>query len=138
MKIDQFEYAWRWFSQHAAQRYSMFNFFMLFAGILANAFVLLMNNEFHIQAGILAVVSAIACGMFVLLDRRNRQLVHLSERILAQLEIEAAPGQEGEGPLSLDSKSEPPFFYKHWFLIEGIQVIAMLGFTTAAIWAFTA
>ena len=116
----------------------MFNFFMLFAGILANAFVLLMINDFQTQAGILALVYAIVCCMFVLLDRRNRQLVHLGERILARLESEATRGQGGEGPLSLDSKCEPPFIFKHWFPIEGIQAIALAGFLTAAIWAFTA
>jgi hypothetical protein len=138
MDVDRFEYAWRWFSLHANQRYSMFNFFMLFAGILANALVLLMINRFHTQAGTLAVVAALMCGMFVFLDKRNRQLVHLGEQILTQLESEVAHGQGGEGPLSLDSRSRSPVFLKHWFLIEGVEVIAMAGFLSAAIWAFTA
>ena len=115
----------------------MFNFFMLLAGILANAIVLLMNKGFQAQAGTLAIVAALVSGMFVLLDLRNSKLVHLGEQILTELENEAADGKGGKGPLSLDSTNEQPFFFKHWFLIEGLQVIAVLGFSAAAIWAFT-
>ena len=40
----KFEYAWRYFALHARQRVTMFNFFLLGSGVIANAYGLLLRN----------------------------------------------------------------------------------------------
>ena len=134
--VDRFEYAWRWFSLHAAQRYSMFNFFMVFAGILANAFVLLIDNDHHAEAGILALLGMAASVFFLLLEARNRQLVKIGEQLLSQIELEEDPERRWRGPITLDAANEPALFLKHRVLIGGIQFFAIIGFGAGAIWAF--
>ena len=82
----RFELGWRWFALRAKQRVSMFNFFILVAGILANAYVLLIRENLAVQAAFLALVAAAVSLAFVLLDKRNKQLVDLGEDLLRTLE----------------------------------------------------
>jgi hypothetical protein len=143
----RFEYAWRWFAFHARQRVSMFNFFLIGVGILANAYVLLMIQNIRGVAGSLAIIATLMCAVFVLLDRRNHQLVHLGEEILRQLEKNAlfqsriTPTTQQEyaelGPLEREQRLGPtPFYLKHWFLMEGFQTMVGIAFAAAAIYAF--
>ena len=77
LKLD---YAWRWFALHAKQRVTMFNYFLVASGILANAYGLLLREELWGVAigvaGIGSIVGLVSLG----LDVRNRQLVKLGER----------------------------------------------------------
>jgi hypothetical protein len=140
----RFEYAWRWFSFHAKQRISMFNFFLIGIGILANAYVFLVMGDINEAAGTLAIIGALASAVFVLLDRRNHQLVHIGERLLKELEnndlfIDTTQASTQGGSLQREQVlGEPPFFLKHWFLIEGFQVMACVCFIIAAAYAFLA
>ena len=78
-------YAWEWFKYHAGQRISMFNYFLVAVGILASAFMASWKLEPWMAQGIgiLGMVWSIA---FLLLDVRNRQLVHMGEDVLEHLE----------------------------------------------------
>ena len=42
--------AWRWFSLHTKQRVTMFSFFLVASGILANAYGLLLREELWVPA----------------------------------------------------------------------------------------
>jgi hypothetical protein len=139
----RFEYAWRWFEFHAKQRVSMFNFFLVGIGILANAYVLLILQNLKYVAGTLAIIGALISLIFVFLDRRNRQLVKIGERLLNELEGNGLFSNMNEntqnnlGPFHQEiTKGEPPFYLKHWFLIEGLQTITCLSFIFGAIFAF--
>ncbi len=141
-----FEYAWRWFALHANQRISMFHFFLIGTGILANAYVLLIRESFEGMAGGLAIVGALVSIVFALLDRRNRQLVHMGEEVLKDLESRVlfpiAQPVAGQSPaprgiLQREAvNGEPSFYLKHWFLIEGLQAVGFIGFVIAAVFAF--
>ena len=142
MDERRFELAWRWFALHANQRMSAFHFFLLLSGILANAYVLLVREKLDIRAACLAFLATVVSFAFVMADRRNRQLLHLGEDLLLQIEKELfgtqqqvnSPGR-GSGLLLRESREgQPPFYFKHWFLIEGVEVIGALSFLGAGIW----
>ncbi len=84
----RFEYAWCHFEYHAKQRITMFHFFLIITGILANAYVLLLGKNFvEIAKGIAFIGAFISLGFFAL-DWRNTQLVKMGEEILEKLEEE--------------------------------------------------
>ncbi len=136
----RFEYAWRWFEFHSRQRVSMFNFFIIGIGILGNAYVLVLNGRSANVAGVLAIIGTLMSLAFVALDRRNRQLVHMGEEMLRELErncLFPVPNPGQLGPLQTEKTTEePPFFLKHWFLIEGFEGVACIAFVAGVVYAF--
>ena len=84
----RFEYAWKYFNFHATQRTTMFSFFLVFSGISINACVLLLNSEKYILLGLSSLMGIVMSIMFIFLERRNEELVHISEDILRTIEKE--------------------------------------------------
>ena len=141
LKLD---YAWNWFNLHASQRVTMFNYFLVASGILANAYGLLLREELWavaaVAAGIGCIVSLISLG----LDRRNRQLVKLGEEVLRDIErMYLFPDphfDDGDssrlGILHREAQhGEPPLFFKHRFLIRFLEALVAVGFFAAALYA---
>lgn len=106
------DYAWKWFDLHAKQRMTLFNYFLIIAGIFANVVFLaykeesaaisaaaLMNatnpaqlvtsipairmHTFRQAVGLLGAVASIA---FIVFDIRTRSLTTRSELVLEHLE----------------------------------------------------
>ncbi len=84
----RFDYAWKYFDFHAKQRTTMFNFFILFSGVLANAYVLLFNNNYYFLSIFVAFLGVSIAIIFIFIDRRNEELVHIAEDVLLCLERE--------------------------------------------------
>jgi cobalamin biosynthesis protein CobD/CbiB len=82
----RFDYGWNFFDLHAKQRTTMFNFFILFSGVLANAYVLLIRNDYIFLSTFVSVLGVIISLLFIFLDRRNEELVHVAEDVLLSLE----------------------------------------------------
>jgi len=82
----QFDYGWKYFDFHAKQRTTMFNFFILFAGMLANAYVLLLNKDFFLLSLLTAIFGMFISFTFIFIDRRNEELVHIAEDVLLYIE----------------------------------------------------
>ena len=124
----------------------MFNFFLISTGILANAYVLSVRENFHEMAAGVAIVGALVSLVFAALDQRNRQLVHLGEEVLKDLErnnlfkvtqLDAGQRSSQRGLLlGEDVDGEPGFYLKHWFLIEALQAVAFAGFVSGVAFAF--
>ena len=142
LKLD---YAWRWFALHTKQRMTMFNYFLVAAGILANAYGLLLREELWEAA---TVAASIGCMVGVVswgLDTRNRQLVKLGEEVLTSIEGEYLfPGESPSKPADTPSSGilaredkgrEPSLLFKHRFLIGSLEVIVAVGFLAAAVYA---
>ena len=142
LKLD---YAWRWFALHTKQRVTMFNYFLVASGILANAYGLLLREELW-EAAI--VVASIGCMVGVVswgLDLRNRQLVKLGEEVLTAIEenhlfpVESPSGPADSprsGILGREAKGkEPSLLFKHRFLIGSLEVVVAGGFLAAALYA---
>jgi hypothetical protein len=82
----QLDYAWKWFSYHAAQRVSMFNYFLIVTGILANAYISALKEGFPWIASAIGVMGCFISFAFFKLDYRNRCLVKMGEDVLEVLE----------------------------------------------------
>jgi hypothetical protein len=82
----QFDYAWKWFDLHAKQRTTLFNYYLIIVGILANALVTSYKEHYDtiIQAlGTLGVITSLA---FLVFDVRNRGMAAQAESVLEKLE----------------------------------------------------
>ena len=86
----QFDYAWKWFCFHADQRVKMFNFMLIVFGIFAAGVVNALDKNLPtiVMAG-LCIFAIVLALIFILLDRRNRDLVWLGEDVLMDLERKA-------------------------------------------------
>jgi len=84
----RFEYAWRYFDFHAKQRTTMFNFFILFSGLLINACFLLIQQGHYFLLLSSSILGIVVTLIFVFLERRNEELVHLAEDILRAVETD--------------------------------------------------
>ena len=141
----KFEYAWRWFSLHARQRVTMFNYFLVASGVLANAYGLLLSEKLFFQACAAATIGFIACLVSIGLDIRNHQLVKFGEDVLVLIERNCL---FREGPQSPDGNSPrygilyrescfgmPYRLFKHKILIRFLESVVSVGFLGAAIYA---
>lgn len=142
LKLD---YAWRWFALHAKQRVTMFSYFLVASGILANAYGLLLREKLW-EAAIAAAIIGFLTGLVSLgLDVRNHQLVKLGEEALADIErghlFQAEPrSHDGDSPIlgilyRETKRGEPFLLFKHWVLIESLEVVCAIGFLAAAVYA---
>ena len=132
----RFEYAWRWFDMHARQRVTMFNFFLLSTGVLANAYGILLREGFYWQSAAVAVIGAFAGLVSCFLDVRNSQLVDMGEEALKKVEQEyLAPVVEGGQSLHeyaiLSTEKQPPLWQKHKCLIRSLEMVAVFGHLAA-------
>ena len=84
----RFDYAWNYFDFHAKQRTTIFNFFLIFIGFILNAYATIYakadaNPPLLIGLAIFGIFATIC---FIVLDRRNEELVDIAEAILIALE----------------------------------------------------
>jgi hypothetical protein len=82
----RFEYAWRYFNFHAAQRTTMFNYFVVFSGFLINACIALFQKDDYLPLLLASGLGTVITLFFIFLERRNEELVHVAEDILRALE----------------------------------------------------
>ena len=93
LKLD---YAWKWFSFHADQRTKMFNFMLIVVGIFAAGVGGAWKDGIPELAFWLCVVPGVLTFVFILLDRRNQDLVSLGQDVLRELEKENLFGESAE------------------------------------------
>lgn len=99
LQKQQLDYAWKWFSFHADQRIKVYNFMLAALAFLVAAIVTAIDKGRTGIAIVLCIFSALLAFVFVLLDRRNRDLERLGEDVLKRLEsqvlFEQVPGAAG-------------------------------------------
>jgi len=130
-------YAWEWFKYHAAQRVSMFNYFLIITGIFANAYVAMLkegSKEILPLGGMaLGAIGALTAIGFVVLDYRNGYLVERGERVLKNLETNAIFADPSHPRLIEETK--PPVMLRHTGWIPTIESVIGVGFLALAIFA---
>ena len=85
----RFELSWRYFDFHARQRTQLFHFFIILAPFMfGGCFYLFREREMvgYMPGQIASCAGAILAIIFFGLDRRNRQLIHFSERVMRLIE----------------------------------------------------
>jgi hypothetical protein len=80
------DYALEFFKYHAGQRMQMFYYFLLFVGLVVNGYATILRSGDCSLARILSGAGALLTIFFIFLDRRNEELVHISEDVLEHLE----------------------------------------------------
>ena len=162
----RFDYAWKWFEFHARQRTTLLNFFLIIVGVFFAAYGTLYQARIESPGPVstwairaLLGLGALASLLFLMLDLRNRTLVHLAEDILERLEKEffkwptcdkqdlhdEDPTKEYLGILIRETRTNKTvcekkkrllwlgrmsFLSKHGFVITVLQVTVCLAFTT--------
>jgi hypothetical protein len=142
----QLDYAWKWFSYHAAQRISMFNFFLAGVALLAGALATLFAASLYTEAIAVSGLGCVVCLIFRGLDARNRDLISLGELRLIALEktwvfhhtvsesSTCQPCSILARDAHLNGEPTPPkrrVFVTHSRLIPLIQLIAAVAFLLA-------
>jgi len=116
--FEQRKYAWDYFTLHATQRLTTFNFYLVLAALLiTGAFTAFKIDFLHpiVGAG-LGLVLAFLSFVFHKLDERNRELVGIGEQALMFLEKEISSG--------LGSDQEPhvlQLFLKEKFQTDNLK-----------------
>lgn len=85
---DALDVAWKYFQQHAQQRVSYFNFFVLFSSLLTTGLLASLNSQFNLpQLGIgIGLMQMLVAFVFLKIDQRNKYLTKIGECALIQLE----------------------------------------------------
>ncbi|MTD55292.1 hypothetical protein [Amycolatopsis pithecellobii] len=136
-KFDVQTYAWNWFSMHANQRMQLVNFWLVAVAFLAAAFVQArMGHMTAIAVGV-SVAGALSSLAFMMLDARTRQLVHLGERALRQVERDQADRESARQVILVAAASEVrrSRINSYRVIIEGLQLCIAALFTSAAIYS---
>lgn len=96
--IEARRYAWDYFSLHADQRMKMFNFFLIFSGIILAAFpALLRLAPKNLYVALFPLILPVTSFLFWRLDQRTRHLIHNAEATLKDIE-EALAKKSEDGP----------------------------------------
>jgi len=88
----QFDYAWKWFDHHSRQRITMFNYFVVFVGIVATALgVVFKEASTCPNCGTVGLPAICIAGIFIALiflgfDVRNKRLVSYGQATLIWIE----------------------------------------------------
>lgn len=85
---DALNIAWNYFQQHAQQRISYFNYFIMFSSIMITALIATLSPQFNLNflgvgIGLMQVMIAV---VFVKIDQRNKYLTKIGEKALIEIE----------------------------------------------------
>ena len=142
----RFELSWRYFDFHARQRTQLFHFFIILAPFMfGGCFYLFKERELvgYMPGQIASCTGALLAILFFGLDRRNRQIIHLSERAIRLIEAQllftdfrsiADNGSSFEGVLTTEKaendKRTLKSFRGHSFLVGAVYCIAFAAFAS--------
>ena len=85
---DALDIAWKYFQQHAQQRISYFNFFILFSSIMTTAMIATLSPQFNLNLlGIgIGLMQSLIAYVFIKIDQRNRHLTKIGENAIIEIE----------------------------------------------------
>jgi hypothetical protein len=89
------DHAWRHFEFHAKQRLSLFNFCLVWAGLIIASWARVVTGDPALPGVgvVLGALLVISSGVFYRMDQRNSHLTKMSEAVLGRAESAAFPGQ---------------------------------------------
>jgi len=145
--IDQgYQYAWGWFSYHAAQRLNAYRFFLIMIGVVIVGYLKCVEMHWPRFGVVVGLFGALIAVAFWLLEIRNEELVHCGRAALDKLEAQflmtirkdeksRAFLEESLDPISkmLLPRRWRPTLVKYRFWLRSIYGVTLLGFmlTTA-------
>lgn len=82
----EFKYAWDWFSYHAQQRLTAFNFFLILMGAVVVSYTQAVNHDLQAFGVALGGLGAFVAVAFWAMEVRNEELVYCGRTALDVLE----------------------------------------------------
>lgn len=70
---------WAWFEVHSSQRMQVLGFWLVALGLVTSAYAQTIAAGLRSAAAVIAMMGAVISFLFVLLDRRTRNLVKIAE-----------------------------------------------------------
>jgi hypothetical protein len=140
----RFDYAWKWFEFHARQRTTMFNFFLIATGVVANGIFTLIAKDHAALAASVSFIGAFLSIGFIFLDHRNQTLLQYGRDVLQHLEHteifdwdQKVSGKKA--PLALLYREFeagiPCRIAQHSIWIPIIQIVACIGFLLLGVYS---
>ena len=80
------DFVWKYFQQHAAQRISHLNFFVLFASSMAAGMISTFQFKAYVLGVAIGLLLSFVSFIFWKFDERNKYLIKISEKALIELE----------------------------------------------------
>jgi hypothetical protein len=147
----RFELSWRYFDFHARQRTQLFHFFIILAPFMfGGCFYLFKERDLvgYMPGQIASCAGAILALIFLGLDRRNRQIIQLSERAIRLIEAQllftdfrgiTEDGAIFKGVLTTEKAENDQRRFK-WFrghscLVGAVYVLAFAAFAGLLIYS---
>lgn len=128
------EYAWDYFALHADQRIKTFNFFVVFATLLAGGIVGLIKDKGDIRwISLLGFLLFFLSLVFWALDRRNRSLVRNGEEAIKWLDAELDLPNSGRAPHILRIFAYDDYFTENGFHITYSKCLGFVFFIFACL-----
>jgi hypothetical protein len=84
----ELQYSWDWFSYHAGQRLTAFNFFLVLMGAVVVGYTQAVDNELPALGIALGGLGALVAFAFLAMDVRNEELVRCGRAALDQVEAQ--------------------------------------------------
>jgi hypothetical protein len=150
-------YAWDWFSYHASQRLTAFNFFLVLLGALLVGYVQAVVHDLPALGAALATFGVVVSAAFWAMDVRNAELVECGRVALDGLEpslsmrIRADDDSRTFLPIVLRGQVERRIyarltrdehhkqrrqrFYTHSFWLRNVLMLVGVCSALAALWA---
>lgn len=141
---ERLDLAWKYFDLHAKQRISLFNFFVLFSGLLTTGYVASIK-ESHIPLWLpfsIGVLQVFTSYVFYALDERNKNLTRHAEEAIKEIESSTSisPSEPrariftSEADMTLNQSSPVPktiggafrWLFITFVLFGGVEVILAL------------
>lgn len=95
LKTEMYSRAWNYFSLHANQRMTTFNFFIVLATLESTGIAVLISSNQHISLGLggmlLGMTLCLTSFIFWKLDQRVSQMIKRAEGVLIEIEKGTTP-----------------------------------------------
>jgi hypothetical protein len=128
---EAFDYGWKWFEYHAAQRMKAFDFFLIAISAIFVGYSTAVRSGSQIQAAAIATFGFVVVVAFFVLDCRNEDLVNIGRKALQNIEDKEKVLSEDCWKLSRLG-SERACWKSHNLWLRLIQACALIVFLTAA------
>jgi hypothetical protein len=109
------EQAWDYFSLHASQRMSIFNFYIVLSSVIVTSYCATFKVESELTMARCALAASVCLLAFIFwkLDQRNKALIKLAERALKYFEsIESSP--DNAKLFTVEEAESGPLRFKGW------------------------
>ena len=119
---------WGWFELHASQRMQVLGFWLVALGLVTSAYAQTLAAGLRAPAVFMAAMGAVISFLFVLLDRRTRNLVKIAEAEFANL------GDSSVARMISTSDGTKITYTTLILLIEVSAAVTQLALAAYAIW----